>query len=35
MDPRGMNEPIFAVRPRTVFGFVEKTFPKSATRWNF
>jgi nitroimidazol reductase NimA-like FMN-containing flavoprotein (pyridoxamine 5'-phosphate oxidase superfamily) len=33
MDPRSMGEPIFAVRPRTVFGFVEKSFPKSATRW--
>ena len=35
MDPRSMDEPIFEVRPRTVFGFVEKTFPKSATRWKF
>jgi len=35
MDPRSMGEPIFMVRPRTVFGFVEKTFPKSATRWNW
>lgn len=35
MDPRSMGEPIFAVRPRTVFGFVEKTFPKTATRWRF
>jgi nitroimidazol reductase NimA-like FMN-containing flavoprotein (pyridoxamine 5'-phosphate oxidase superfamily) len=33
MDPRSMKEPIFAVRPKTVFGFVEKSFPKSATRW--
>jgi len=33
MDPRSMNEPIFIVRPRTVFGFIEKSFPKSATRW--
>jgi|SRR5271165_2362237 len=33
MDPRGMGEPIFIVRPRTVFGFIEKSFPKSATRW--
>jgi hypothetical protein len=33
MDPRGMGEPIFRVQPRCVFGFVEKTFPKSATRW--
>jgi nitroimidazol reductase NimA-like FMN-containing flavoprotein (pyridoxamine 5'-phosphate oxidase superfamily) len=35
MDPRGMGEPIFRVQPRRVFGFVEKTFPKSATRWNY
>jgi len=33
MDPRGMNEPIFEVRPSRVFAFIEKTFPKSATRW--
>jgi nitroimidazol reductase NimA-like FMN-containing flavoprotein (pyridoxamine 5'-phosphate oxidase superfamily) len=33
MDPRSMGEPIFIVHPRTVFGFIEKSFPKSATRW--
>jgi nitroimidazol reductase NimA-like FMN-containing flavoprotein (pyridoxamine 5'-phosphate oxidase superfamily) len=33
MDPRGMGEPIFRVQPSRVFGFVEKTFPQSATRW--
>jgi nitroimidazol reductase NimA-like FMN-containing flavoprotein (pyridoxamine 5'-phosphate oxidase superfamily) len=33
MDPRSMGEPIFGVRPKTVFGFIEKSFPKSATRW--
>ena len=33
MDPRGMGEPIFMVRPRKVFAFIEKSFPKSATRW--
>jgi nitroimidazol reductase NimA-like FMN-containing flavoprotein (pyridoxamine 5'-phosphate oxidase superfamily) len=33
MDPRSMREPIFVVRPSTVFGFIEKSFPKSATRW--
>ena len=33
MDPTSMNEPIFEVRPGTVFGFIEKSFPKSATRW--
>ena len=35
MDPRSMKEPILIVRPRTVFGFIEKSFPKSATRWKF
>jgi nitroimidazol reductase NimA-like FMN-containing flavoprotein (pyridoxamine 5'-phosphate oxidase superfamily) len=33
MDPRSMEEPIFQVKPTRVFGFVEKTFPQSATRW--
>jgi hypothetical protein len=33
MDPRSMKEPIFRVQPTKVFGFVEKTFPQSATRW--
>lgn len=33
MDPRGMGEPIFCIAPSRVFGFVEKTFPQSATRW--
>lgn len=33
MDPRGMGEPIYVVRPHKVFGFIEKSFPKSATRW--
>jgi len=33
MDPRNMGEPIFIVRPKTVFGLIEKSFPKSATRW--
>lgn len=33
MDPRGMKEPIYRVHPKTVFGFIEKSFPKSATRW--
>jgi len=33
MDPRGMGEPIFEVRPTKVFAFIEKSFPKSATRW--
>jgi nitroimidazol reductase NimA-like FMN-containing flavoprotein (pyridoxamine 5'-phosphate oxidase superfamily) len=33
MDPRSMGEPIYRVKPNRVFGFVEKTFPQSATRW--
>ncbi len=35
MDPRSMGEPIYHVQPSLVFGFVEKTFPQSATRWRF
>jgi nitroimidazol reductase NimA-like FMN-containing flavoprotein (pyridoxamine 5'-phosphate oxidase superfamily) len=33
IDPRAMNEPIFELRPTKVFAFIEKSFPKSATRW--
>jgi nitroimidazol reductase NimA-like FMN-containing flavoprotein (pyridoxamine 5'-phosphate oxidase superfamily) len=33
MDPRSMAEPIFRVDPVRTFGFIEKTFPRSATRW--
>jgi len=33
MDPRSMGEPIFKVQPSKVFAFIEKSFPKSATRW--
>ena len=33
MDPQSMGEPIFRLQPSRVFGFVEKTFPQSATRW--
>ena len=33
MDPSSMGEPIFGVRSSKVFGFIEKSFPKSATRW--
>ena len=29
------SEPLYRVRPRRVFGLVEKTFPKTATRWTF
>jgi len=35
MDPRVMNEPIFGLRPSKVFAFIEKSFAKSATRWQF
>ena len=27
--------PIYEVRPRTVFGVLERTFPRTATRWEF
>jgi nitroimidazol reductase NimA-like FMN-containing flavoprotein (pyridoxamine 5'-phosphate oxidase superfamily) len=33
MDPRDMGSPIFRVRPSRVFGLIEKSFPRSATRW--
>jgi len=29
------SEPLYRVHPRRVFGFIEKTFPKTATRWIF
>ena len=29
------SEPVYRVRPRCAFGLVEKTFPKTATRWTF
>ena len=29
------SEPVYRVRARRVFGLVEKTFPKTATRWTF
>ena len=34
-DVSGMNEPIFVIRPRVVFGQIEKTFTQTATRWIF
>jgi hypothetical protein len=34
-DVSSMNEPVFIVRPRVVFGQIEKTFTTSATRWQF
>ena len=29
------SEPAYRVRPRRVFGLIEKSFPKTATRWIF
>ena len=34
-DILAMKEPVFAVRPRVVFGLYEKKFVSSATRWKF
>lgn len=31
----GGSEPVYRVRPTRVFGLIEKTFPKTATRWMF
>jgi general stress protein 26 len=31
----GGSEPVYRVRPRRVFGLIEKTFTKTATRWTF
>ena len=31
----GGSEPVYRVRPTRAFGFIEKTFPKTATRWTF
>jgi Pyridoxamine 5'-phosphate oxidase len=31
----GGSEPLYRVRPKRVFGFIEKSFPKTATRWMF
>jgi hypothetical protein len=31
----GGSEPLYRVRPKRVFGLIEKTFPKTATRWTF
>ena len=33
--PSTMNEPVFSIRPRVVFGQIEKTFTQTATRWIF
>lgn len=29
------SEPVYRVSPTRVFGFIEKSFPKTATRWTF
>jgi hypothetical protein len=34
-DMLSMKEPVFAVRPRTVFGLWEKHFQNTSTRWQF
>ena len=36
-DPSGMDSPVFLVRPKTVFGFIDEDngFPLNATRWTF
>ena len=34
-DVSTMNEPVYVIRPHVVFGQIEKTFVKSATRWIF
>jgi len=34
-DVASMNAPIFVLRPRLVFGQIEETFTRSATRWQF
>lgn len=31
----GGSEPLYRVRPTRVFGLIEKSFPKTATRWTF
>ena len=35
MSGGGGSEPVYRVRPSRVFGFIEKSFPKTATRWMF
>jgi len=34
-DVSGMNEPVFVVQPKVVFGEIEESFTKTATRWKF
>ena len=35
MSGGGGSEPLYRVRPKVVFGLIEKSFPKTATRWTF
>jgi Pyridoxamine 5'-phosphate oxidase len=35
MDVSGMGEPFYHMKPEVAFGFIEKKFPKTATRWKF
>ena len=30
-----MNQPVFVVKPKVVFGHIEKTYAQTATRWQF
>jgi len=34
-DITKMDGPVFVIQPETVFGQIEKTFTKTATRWRF
>ena len=34
-DPSAMKEPVFVMQPKVAFGLIEKTYPKTATRWQF
>jgi len=34
-DVSEMNEPVFVVQPKVVFGEIEESFTKTATRWKF
>ena len=35
MSGGGGSEPVYRVRPKRVFGLIEKSFTKTATRWTF
>lgn len=35
MDMEGFSEPVYVVRPQVAFGFWEKRFVNTATRWQF